>query len=171
MASVRIDRRPGQADVFCMLCGSDSGPGFGQHHGGPASNRIGRMRTPGFRGRRRLGWFDPRRDRFGRNRRSVRYRGVLYWSARCRITNIPDIEFISLAEPILQQAGADRGWTGDSFLGDRCGHPRRERSAETCKAKRRDPKCSDQNRTPVSNVVSREETPSSRPLRNGIYQP
>jgi hypothetical protein len=168
MASVRIDRRPGQANV---LCGSDSGPGSRQHNGGPASNRIGRMRTPGFRGRRRLGWFDPRRDRFGRNRRSVRYRGVLYWSPLCRIANIPDIEFISLAEHILHEAGADRGWTCDSFLGNRCGHPRRERSAETCKAKRRDPKCSDQNRTPVSNVVSREETPSSRPLCNGIYQP
>jgi hypothetical protein len=168
MAGVRIDRRPGKADVSCMLRRSDPGPRLGQHHGGPACTGIGRRRTSGFRRRRRLGWLNLCRDRFARNSPGVLCGSVLYRGALCRI---PDIEFIGLGERIPHEAVAGRGWTCDGFLGNRCGHPRRERSAKTCKAKRRDPNCPDQNETPVSNVVGREETPSSRPSRNWGNQP
>jgi hypothetical protein len=87
---------------------------------------------------KRLGWLNFSGDRF--NRRN--------WSALYWITKISDIEFITLRESIPHEAGAGRGWIADSFLGNRCGHPRREQSPETCQAKSRDPNYSDHNRTP-----------------------
>lgn len=91
-----------------------------------------------FRERRKLGRDNLRSNRFGR-----RSRNVLCWR-----TKICEIESITLRQSALHEASADRRWITDGCLGNRCGYPRREQSAKACKAKRRDPNCSDQNRTP-----------------------
>jgi hypothetical protein len=64
------------------------------------------------------------------------------------MTKIDEIESIRLHQSVLREAGADRRWITDGSLRNRCGYLRREQSAKTCKAKRRDPNCSDHNRTP-----------------------
>ena len=136
MTSFEIDRRPG--NVFCMLCRSDLGAGFRQHDSVPLGTSTGRMRIFDFRARRRLG-----RDHHCSNRFGRRSRNVLCW-----MTKICEIESISLRQSVLHEASADRRWITDGCLGNRCGYPRREQSAKTCKAKRRDPNWSDHNRTP-----------------------
>jgi hypothetical protein len=61
------------------------------------------------------------------------------------MTKIGEIESIRLRQGVLREAGADRRWITGGSLRNRCGYPRREQSAKTCKAKRRDPNCSDHN--------------------------
>ena len=152
MTSFQIDRR-----LFCILCGSDLGTGFRQQDGDPMCTWTGRMSASDFRGCRRPGRDNLCSNRFGRRN----------WNVLYRKTKICEIEFIRLGWSVLPEAGVDRRWITDGCLGNRCGYPRREQSAETCKAKRRDPNCSDHNRTPRSN----EETPSSQPVLNEIKQP
>ena len=96
------------------------------------------MRISDFRGRRRLGRDNLCSNRFGRSNRNV----------LCWIAKIGEIESIRLRQSVLREAGAGRRWILGGSLGNRCGYPRREQSAKTCKAKRRNPNCSDQNRTP-----------------------
>ena len=136
MTSFEIDRRPG--NVFCMLCRSDLGTGFRQHDGVALGTSTKRMRIFDFRARRRLGRDHHCSNRFGRRSRNV----------FCWITKIGEIESVRLHQSVLREAGADRRWIAGGSLRNRCGYPRREQSAKTCKAKRRDPNCSDHNRTP-----------------------
>ena len=136
MTSFHVDRRPG--NVLCMFCWPDLGAGFRQHDGVTMRTWSARTWTSDFRGRRRLG-----RDNLCSNRFGRRSRNVLCWR-----TKICEIESIRLRQSVLHEASADRRWITDGCLGNRCGYPRREQSAKTCKAKRRDPNCSDQNRTP-----------------------
>ncbi len=136
MTSFQIDRRLG--NVFRMLCRSDLGAGFRQHDDVPLGTSTGRMRISDFRGHRRLG-----RDNLCSNRFARRNGNVLCWIAK-----IGEIESIRLRQGVLREAGADRRWITGGSLRNRCGYPRCEQSAKTCKAKRRDPNCSDHNRTP-----------------------
>jgi hypothetical protein len=136
MTSFEIDRR--LDNVFCILCWPDLGAGPRQHNGVPLGTSTRRMRISDFRGRRRLGRDNLCSNRFGRSNRNV----------LCGIAKIGEIESIRLHQSVLREAGADRRWITDGSLRNRCGYPRREQSAKTCKAKRRDPNCSDHNRTP-----------------------
>jgi hypothetical protein len=86
-----------------------------------------------------LGRLNLRGDRHGRNNRY----------ACDRTVKICDVESITLCERIAPLADADGVRIADRFFGNRCGHPRREQPAKTCKAKRRDPNCSDHNPTPT----------------------
>ena len=63
---------------------------------------------------------------------------------------------------VLREAGADRRWITDGSLRNRCGYPRREQSAKICKAKRRDPNCSDHNQNPVLQIPRAEKKPRLR---------
>jgi hypothetical protein len=136
MTGFQIDRRLG--NVFCILCWPDLGAGFRQHNGVAMDTSTGRTWISDFRGRRRVGRDNLCSNRFGRSNRNV----------LCWIAKISEIEFIRLRQGVLREAGAGRRWITDGSLGNRCGYPRREQSAKTCKAKRRDPNCSDHNRTP-----------------------
>src|SRR5712691_6125374 len=120
------------------------------------------MRISDFRGRRRLGRDNLCSNRFGRSNRNV----------LCWIAKIGEIESVRLRQGVLREAGAGRRWILGGSLGNRCGYPRREQSAKTCKAKRRDPNCSDQNRTPFFKYRElRKKAASPQPLLNEINQP
>jgi hypothetical protein len=149
MTSVQIDRRLG--NVFCILCWPDLGAGFRQHNGVAMDTWTGRTWTCGLGGHRRLGRDNLCSNRFGRSNRNV----------LCWITKIGEIESIRLRQGVLREAGADRRWITDGSLRNRCGYPRREQSAKTCKAKRRDPNCSDHNRTPFFKYRELRKNPVS----------
>jgi hypothetical protein len=149
MTTFQIDRCLG--NVLGMPCWSDLGAGFRQHDGVTMYTSSARMGTSDFRGRRRLGRDHLRGNRFGR-----RSRNVLCW-----MTKICEIESIRLRQSVLHEASVDRRWITDGWLGNRCGYPRHEQSAKTCKAKRHDPNCSDHNRTPFFKY--------REPIRNPVF--
>jgi hypothetical protein len=150
MTGIHIDRRLG--NVLWILCRPDLGTGFWQHDSVPMRTWTGRMGISDLGGPRRFGRDNLRSNRFGRSNRN----GLCWITKRC------EIESIRLCQSVLHEASADRCRITDGCLGNRCGYPRREQSAKTCKAKRRDPNCSDQNRTPFFKYRKPRRNPGLR---------